>query len=110
MSPAVRRLGKGGALGGFALPPILVFALLSCASGRVAPYAASHPASPAAGEAPRLVSSLPKSGEEPAVASPPSNPVAGASYTCVMHPEVVRDAPGACPICGMALRVKSVKP
>ncbi len=27
----------------------------------------------------------------------------GATYTCPMHPEVVRDAPGACPICGMAL-------
>ncbi len=24
-------------------------------------------------------------------------------YTCPMHPEVVRDAPGDCPICGMAL-------
>jgi Cu+-exporting ATPase len=24
-------------------------------------------------------------------------------YTCPMHPEVRRDAPGACPICGMAL-------
>ena len=29
-------------------------------------------------------------------------PVA-AQYTCPMHPEIVRDAPGACPICGMAL-------
>ena len=28
---------------------------------------------------------------------------AGATYTCPMHPEVVRDAPGSCPICGMAL-------
>ncbi len=27
----------------------------------------------------------------------------GAEYTCPMHPEVVRDGPGACPICGMAL-------
>ncbi len=27
----------------------------------------------------------------------------GAQYTCPMHPEIVRDAPGACPICGMAL-------
>jgi len=27
----------------------------------------------------------------------------GARYTCPMHPEIVRDGPGACPICGMAL-------
>ena len=24
-------------------------------------------------------------------------------FTCPMHPEIVRDAPGSCPICGMAL-------
>ena len=28
---------------------------------------------------------------------------AGAKYTCPMHPEIVRDAPGDCPKCGMAL-------
>ncbi len=28
---------------------------------------------------------------------------AGAKWTCPMHPEVVRDGPGSCPICGMAL-------
>ncbi len=33
----------------------------------------------------------------------PEPPVAGASYTCPMHPEVRQDAPGACPKCGMAL-------
>ena len=27
----------------------------------------------------------------------------GVQYTCPMHPEIVRDAPGNCPICGMAL-------
>src|SRR6185503_16878329 len=27
----------------------------------------------------------------------------GAKYTCPMHPEIVRDAPGSCPKCGMAL-------
>ena len=29
--------------------------------------------------------------------------VAGAQYTCPMHPQIIRDAPGSCPICGMAL-------
>ena len=26
-----------------------------------------------------------------------------AQYTCPMHPEIIRDEPGTCPICGMAL-------
>src|SRR5262245_51925776 len=31
-------------------------------------------------------------------------PVANAKkYTCPMHPEIIRDGPGSCPICGMAL-------
>ncbi len=29
-------------------------------------------------------------------------------YTCPMHPEIVRDHPGNCPICGMALEPKSI--
>src|SRR5690606_25366335 len=36
------------------------------------------------------------------VHAPPTAP-AGAKWTCPMHPEIVRDGPGACPICGMAL-------
>src|SRR5262245_43345938 len=32
---------------------------------------------------------------------------AGVIYTCPMHPEVVRDGPGACPICGMALEPRT---
>src|SRR5215472_748976 len=28
---------------------------------------------------------------------------AGTQWTCPMHPEIVRDRPGSCPICGMAL-------
>jgi P-type Cu+ transporter len=28
---------------------------------------------------------------------------AGTEYTCPMHPEIVRDEAGACPLCGMAL-------
>ncbi|MGY9039788.1 MAG: heavy metal translocating P-type ATPase [Rhodobacterales bacterium] len=38
-----------------------------------------------------------RSAERPKVAP------ADAQYTCPMHPEIIRDAPGACPICGMAL-------
>ena len=29
----------------------------------------------------------------------------GTDYTCPMHPEIVRNAPGDCPICGMARRI-----
>lgn len=29
-------------------------------------------------------------------------------YTCPMHPEIVQDHPGNCPICGMALEPKSI--
>src|SRR5262249_41718516 len=29
-------------------------------------------------------------------------------WTCPMHPEVVRDGPGSCPICGMALEPRTV--
>jgi Cu+-exporting ATPase len=31
----------------------------------------------------------------------PSKP--GTTWTCPMHPEIVRDKPGSCPVCGMAL-------
>lgn len=30
-----------------------------------------------------------------------------AEYTCPMHPEVVRNGPGSCPICGMALEPRN---
>ncbi|RAZ91215.1 copper-transporting ATPase [Mesorhizobium hawassense] len=32
----------------------------------------------------------------------------GTQYTCPMHPEIVRDKPGSCPICGMALEPMGV--
>jgi Cu+-exporting ATPase len=37
--------------------------------------------------------------------SPAKPPRAG--YACPMHPEIVRDAPGPCPVCGMALEPRS---
>lgn len=42
----------------------------------------------------------------PHEASTPSTPLdaaEGSKWTCPMHPEIVRDAPGDCPICGMVL-------
>ncbi len=33
--------------------------------------------------------------------------IAGAQYTCPMHPEVLSHKPGSCPKCGMALTVAS---
>ena len=33
----------------------------------------------------------------------PGKAPAGTIWTCPMHPEIRRDAPGSCPICGMAL-------
>ncbi|HSK04675.1 MAG TPA: heavy metal translocating P-type ATPase [Kofleriaceae bacterium] len=41
---------------------------------------------------------------EPSPPQPPPPSAGGhVEYTCPMHPEIVRDAPGSCPICGMAL-------
>ena len=37
----------------------------------------------------------------------PSSASEKIEYTCPMHPEVVRDAPGFCPICGMALEPRT---
>jgi Cu+-exporting ATPase len=33
---------------------------------------------------------------------------AGTQYTCPMHPEIIRDKPGSCPLCGMALEPMGV--
>jgi P-type Cu+ transporter len=38
----------------------------------------------------------------PKAATPAVSP-AKTEYVCVMDPEIIRDAPGSCPICGMAL-------
>ncbi len=38
-----------------------------------------------------------------ASATPPATTSAAAQYTCPMHPQIRREAPGSCPICGMDL-------
>ncbi|MFN3958966.1 MAG: heavy metal translocating P-type ATPase [Parvularculaceae bacterium] len=49
---------------------------------------AAHAAPPAQRHAPRKTEGALRGGEQ---------------WTCPMHPEIVRDGPGSCPICGMAL-------
>jgi Cu+-exporting ATPase len=61
----------------------------------VASATGGTPASPAA---------LTPQGASTAQNVPAASPEPAATkYTCPMHPEIVRDAPGHCPICGMAL-------
>ncbi len=40
--------------------------------------------------------------------TPATRTPAGTEYTCPMHPEIVRNGPGTCPICGMALEPRTV--
>jgi len=47
--------------------------------------------------------------DQPAAPSA-SRGLPAAEYTCPMHPEIVREAPGTCPICGMALEPRTVTP
>ena len=42
----------------------------------------------------------------PTLAAAPSS---GAEYVCPMHPQIVQDAPGSCPLCGMALEPRVVQ-
>lgn len=44
----------------------------------------------------------------PGAASGSGSSSVEADYTCPMHPEVVRDRPGACAICGMALEPRAL--
>ncbi len=45
---------------------------------------------------------------QPAASAPRVASAARTQWTCPMHPEVVREEPGGCPLCGMALEPLSV--
>ncbi|MFN7942745.1 MAG: heavy metal translocating P-type ATPase [Thermoanaerobaculia bacterium] len=68
-------------------------------------YLAAPGSSPMGGD---LVVGIGRRPSRPAPAPPAAPPPAGASWTCPMHPDVVRDAPGSCPLCGMALEPRTV--
>jgi P-type Cu+ transporter len=46
----------------------------------------------------------------PAVPAAPAAPGLKVEYTCPMHPQIVQDHPGTCPICGMALEPMTISP
>lgn len=50
------------------------------------------------------------SAPQPSTSSDGGAAPAGASYTCPMHPEIVRPEPGRCPKCGMKLVPKKADP
>ncbi len=51
---------------------------------------------------------LPPSSFNNPVATAPGSDKNKTEYTCPMHPQIVRDKPGNCPICGMALEPRTV--
>src|SRR6267142_1323891 len=59
--------------------------------------------------APASVHSAPPQVTSIAPAPPPASPrQAPNEYTCPMDPQIIRDKPGSCPICGMALEPRTV--
>src|SRR5215208_4067128 len=46
---------------------------------------------------------LTKPAQQPVGITREPKPKLAQKYTCPMHPEIIRDGPGSCPICGMAL-------
>jgi len=68
-----------------------------------------HPAMPAMHVTPAPLQLVKQRPQTPLTPPAPSHPrTVAPEYTCPMHPEIVRDAPGSCPICGMALEPRVV--
>ena len=76
-----------------------------CADGTLPPVTSlADPSNPAALEAP--FPPAPAMFGAPSSAPPsvaPTTPPGDVVYVCPMHSQIVRDAPGTCPICGMTL-------
>jgi hypothetical protein len=93
-------------------------AATACVSTRFEP-GTDHPASAKAETAPpsspeTILASAPapESTRAPATSGAHDHAVPQAdTYTCPMHPQVIKNAPGKCPICGMNLvKKESAKP
>jgi len=54
-----------------------------------------------------LVTLSPRRSSDRPLSTPAETPPIGSQYVCPMHPEIVRDRPGSCPVCGMALEPRT---
>jgi hypothetical protein len=88
----------------------IAFLATACVSTRLE-ASNDHPANPKAPTTPPQDATLTAAGPTTPAATATAEdhshdhaaPTAGVTYTCPMHPQIVRDAPGKCPICGMNL-------
>ncbi len=76
-----------------------------CCGGCLAKFQADPERYLAASSRPEPMHAVPPAAVVPPLAprQGPEGSAGGKTYTCPMHPEIVKDAPGDCPICGMAL-------
>lgn len=86
---------------------MLVLFLAGCSHQGGMQISSSNPASPSAAEAPAPKTSQDLapgvSGQAAESAGESKSSKKEVSYTCPMHPQVVKPEPGNCPICGMKL-------
>ena len=76
---------------------------IGCADGTLPPVTSlADPSNPAAPEAQTPPPPAMFGASSPPVAAP-MPPPGSVVYVCPMHSQIVRDAPGVCPICGMTL-------
>ena len=70
--------------------------------------AATSPSEPPAGSAAdgRVGETAPPPLAQLTLDAPATQPATARLYTCPMHPQIVQDHPGKCPICSMTLEPK----
>jgi hypothetical protein len=77
---------------------------VGCVDGTLPPVTSlADPSNPAAPEAPFSPPPALFGATNPTPGAASAAPLGQAVYVCPMHPQIARDAPGACPICGMTL-------
>ncbi len=77
-------------------------------SSQTSPMASSKPDSEMAGM--NHSTHQPSSKTPEPMSKPGKSSLSKVSYTCLMHPEVISDKPGNCPLCGMTLVKKETPP